>query len=82
MTELNQSYLIYKKQVHMVQSVVPPCSDFESVVSASVAIGEGNGTPLQYSYLENPMDGGAVAIFIVSFCIILKYCVSQWCLTL
>ena len=23
------------------------------------AIGEGNGTPLQYSCLENPMDGGA-----------------------
>ena len=22
-------------------------------------IGEGNGTQLQYSYLENPMDGGA-----------------------
>ena len=22
-------------------------------------IGEGNGNPLQYSYLENPMDGGA-----------------------
>ena len=21
--------------------------------------GEGNGTPLQYSYLENPMDRGA-----------------------
>ena len=21
--------------------------------------GEGNGTPLQYSYLENPMGGGA-----------------------
>ena len=21
-------------------------------------IGEGNGTPLQYSFLENPMDGG------------------------
>ena len=21
--------------------------------------GEGNGTPLQYSYLANPMDGGA-----------------------
>ena len=58
MTELNQSYLIYKKQLHMVQSVVRPCSDFESIVSASVAI------------------------FIVSFCIILKYCVSQWCLAL
>ena len=24
-----------------------------------VQIGEGNGTPLQYSCLENPMDGGA-----------------------
>ena len=24
-----------------------------------VHIGEGNGTPLQYSCLENPMDGGA-----------------------
>ena len=22
-------------------------------------LGEGNGTPLQYSRLENPMDGGA-----------------------
>ena len=25
----------------------------------SIHIGEGNGTPLQYSCLENPMDGGA-----------------------
>ena len=25
----------------------------------SGSIGEGNGTPLQYSCLENPMDGGA-----------------------
>ena len=25
----------------------------------SVHVGEGNGTPLQYSCLENPMDGGA-----------------------
>ena len=24
-----------------------------------IFVGEGNGTPLQYSYLENPMDGGA-----------------------
>ena len=24
-----------------------------------VSTGEGNGTPLQYSCLENPMDGGA-----------------------
>ena len=27
--------------------------------STSLFIGEGNGTPLQYSCLENPMDGGA-----------------------
>ena len=24
-----------------------------------LSMGEGNGTPFQYSYLENPMDGGA-----------------------
>ena len=24
-----------------------------------VMAGEGNGTPLQHSYLENPIDGGA-----------------------
>ena len=24
-----------------------------------LVIGDGNGTPLQYSCLENPMDGGA-----------------------
>ena len=27
--------------------------------SSSIRIGEGNGTPLQYSCLEYPMDGGA-----------------------
>ena len=26
---------------------------------ANTTYGEGNGTPLQYSCLENPMDGGA-----------------------
>ena len=26
---------------------------------SKMALGEGNGTPLQYSCLENPMDGGA-----------------------
>ena len=28
-------------------------------MSVSVCLGEGNGTPLQYSCLENPMNGGA-----------------------
>jgi len=26
--------------------------------SSDVLAGEGNGTPLQYSYLENPLDRG------------------------
>ena len=29
------------------------------LASLSIYIGEGNGTPLQYSCLENPIDGGA-----------------------
>ena len=29
------------------------------VISRGSCFGEGNGTPLQYSCLENPMDGGA-----------------------
>ena len=33
-------------------------SDFTLTFSLS-CFGEGNGTPLQYSCLENPMDGGA-----------------------
>ena len=33
---------------------------FREIISLyAVAIGEGNGTPLQYSCLENPMEGGA-----------------------
>ena len=29
------------------------------VLISFILIGEGNGIPLQYSCLENPMDGGA-----------------------
>ena len=29
------------------------------IVLCAIQYGEGNGTPLQYSCLENPMDGGA-----------------------
>ena len=35
------------------------CFDFKVYCKAIVTKGEGNGTPLQYSCLENPMDGGA-----------------------
>ena len=30
-----------------------------------IGIGEGNGTPLQYSCLENPTDGGACYLFLL-----------------
>ena len=33
--------------------------DLGSIPVSGRASGEGNGTPLQYSCLENPMDGGA-----------------------
>ena len=29
------------------------------LMNRALQIGEGDGTPLQYSYLANPMDGGA-----------------------
>ena len=41
----------------------PPGSSVHGILQARilewVAIGEGNGNPLQCSYLENPRDGGA-----------------------
>ena len=33
--------------------------DLESIPGSGTSSGEGNGNPLQYSCLENPMDGGA-----------------------
>ena len=34
-------------------------SDILLLIPSRVFFGEGNGTPFQYSCLENPMDGGA-----------------------
>ena len=60
--------------VEMHQSLIPVCSGTavsagENVIMrefkcnclsfCSLPVGEGNGKPLQYSCLENPMDGGA-----------------------
>ena len=33
--------------------------DLGSILGSGRSLGEGNGNPLQYSCLENPMDGGA-----------------------
>ena len=56
---------IIKKQILITPSVLLFLSFFSyfsfiyMVIRASlVKNGEGNGTPLQYSSLENPMDGG------------------------
>ena len=32
---------------------------FSTLDKAQAKVGEGNGTPLQYFCLKNPMDGGA-----------------------
>ena len=37
----------------------PPGKESSDCTWACFLLGEGNGTPLQYSCLENPMDGGA-----------------------
>ena len=36
-----------------------PMITYDGLEYIVYVIGEGNGTPLQYSCLENPMDGGA-----------------------
>ena len=38
--------------------IIPP-PRFTNTASLTFTDGQGNGTPLQYSCLENPMDGGA-----------------------
>ena len=38
---------------------LPDLSNLNSIPAPSSPCGEGNGTPLQYSCLENPRDGGA-----------------------
>ena len=43
-----------KAVVHVIRLV-----SFLSLWFSVCLLGEGNGTPLQYSCLENPMDGGA-----------------------
>ena len=48
-------------EVFFVKQTVPLLreADDQSFLGFVVDRGEGDGTPLQYSCLENPMDGGA-----------------------
>ena len=44
----------------LVKETCYPFKNIENIkINSYRVIGEGNGTPLQYSCLENPMDGGA-----------------------
>ena len=57
---------LYKKDLHdpdnhngVITHLEPDILEFEIKWALGSIIGEGNGNPLQYSCLENPMDGGA-----------------------
>ena len=43
----------------MVKNPPANAGDLSSIPGSGRSPGEGNGNPLQYSCLENPMDGGA-----------------------
>ena len=43
----------------MVKRLAYNVGDLGSIPGSGRSSGEGNGNPLQYSCLENPMDGGA-----------------------
>ena len=46
-------------KIRSIKSLYTPDIKNKIVMDCSMCSGEGNGTPLQYSCLENPMDGGA-----------------------
>ena len=43
----------------MVENLPADAEDMSSIPGSGRSPGEGNGNPLQYSCLENPMDRGA-----------------------
>ena len=49
-------WLVVKKEV---KASACNAGDLSSIPGSGRSPGEGNGNPLQYSCLENPMDGGA-----------------------
>ena len=62
-TDRNSNSLNLKEKVGfpggaMVKNLPPSAGDSGSIPGSGRSSGEGNGNPLQYSCLENPMDGG------------------------
>ena len=56
----NEKYYTFKKCINLMETVLS--YHFKIYITLWLSIiflREGNGTPLQYSCLENPMDGGA-----------------------
>ena len=45
--------------LHYIPQIASPGKDQNLKFKVQFLLGEGNGNPLQYSCLENPMDGGA-----------------------
>ena len=55
-------YILYLHEVFKIQHVFHTyntISNFNNYMWLEDTLGEGDGTPLQYSCLENPRDGGA-----------------------
>ena len=50
-------YPVANSLAHFVSQ--PPCNRLSLILPSVRSPGEGNGNPLQYSCLENPMDRGA-----------------------
>ena len=56
-----QLYQSRFNQSSLVAQTVSACDagDLDSIPGSGRSLGEGNGNPFQYSYLESPMDRGA-----------------------
>ena len=60
MVQLSHPYMITGKTIALtIRTFVGKVMSLLSNMLSRLVIGEGNGTPLQYSCLENPMDRGA-----------------------
>ena len=55
----DRSYYFYFPSGSVVKNLPASAGDTDLIPGLGISPGEGNGNPLQYSYLENPMDGGA-----------------------